>query len=56
MDIDLNIGFDVECDICGATLDCKMNRGQDTLAVKPCSDCFQDKYNEGFDEGKKEEN
>jgi hypothetical protein len=56
MDIDLNIGFDVQCDVCGATLDCKMNRTQDTLSVKPCAECMVDSYNDGYDtRGKKEE-
>jgi hypothetical protein len=52
MDIDLNIGFDVECDYCGATLKCKMNRSQDTLTVEPCTDCYEVRYQEGIERGK----
>ncbi len=54
MDIDLNVGFDVECATCGATVKATMNRNQDTLSVEPCEGCLQDKYNEGYDDAEKE--
>jgi hypothetical protein len=54
MDIDLNIGFDVECSQCGATVKAQMNRSQDTLAVEPCSYCMDYRYNEGIEKGKEE--
>jgi len=54
MDIDLNVGFDVECATCGATVKATMNRNQDTLSVEPCEGCLQAKYNEGYDDAEKE--
>jgi len=46
---DLNVSFNVECEVCGDDLQAHFKNG--LLIVTPCERCLSDSYDEGYDAG-----
>lgn len=49
---EIQVSIVVACDNCGRELEARMWRDQ--IHVKPCSKCFDEAQNEGYEEGKKD--
>ena len=53
-DFEVTVSLEVRCDSCGDELECELNSHGD-LNVKPCENCLEHQYNQGYDDGVDEE-